>query len=119
MLFMDHNEHVYDSALGKALSDTEGLNLSEVVLKHTRSPTGTMFVWGSKPIDGLCASRNLDISNACVMPFGYGVGNHCTLILDIPLESLVGENPVKIVPPASHWLNSCLPGCGNEYVRSL
>jgi hypothetical protein len=32
---MDHNEHMYDSALGKALSDREGLNLSKVILKHT------------------------------------------------------------------------------------
>jgi hypothetical protein len=71
VLFMDNNEHVYDSALGKALSDREGLNLSEVILKHTGLRTGTMFFQGSKPINGLWASSNLDISNACVMPFGY------------------------------------------------
>jgi hypothetical protein len=119
VLFMDHNEHVYDGALDKALSDREGLNLSKVILKHTGLQTGAMFFWGSKPINGLWASSNLDISNACVMLFGYGVGDHCTFILDIQLESLVGENPVKIVQPASCRLNSRLPGCGNEYIRSL
>jgi hypothetical protein len=31
------------------------------------------------------------------MPFGYGVGDHCACILDIPIESIVGMNPVKIV----------------------
>ncbi len=61
----------------------------------------------------------MDISNACVMLFGYGVGDHCAFILDIPLVSLVGENPVKIVRPASRWLNSWLHGCSKEYVRSL
>jgi len=30
------------------------------------------------------------------MPFGYGVGDHQAFIMDIPLESLVGTNPVKL-----------------------
>jgi len=119
VLFMNHNEHMYDGALGKALSNWEGLNLSKVILKHTGLQFSATFFWGSKLIDGLWASRDLDISNACVMPFGYGVGNHRAFILDIPLESLLEENPVKVVRPASHWLNSRLPGCGNKYVRSL
>jgi hypothetical protein len=42
-------------------------------------------------------SSNLEISNACVMPFGYGIGDYCAFILDIPIESLVGVDPVKIV----------------------
>ncbi len=54
-----------------------------------------MFLRGSKPIDGLWISSNIDISNACVMPFGYRVGNHRAFILDIPIESLVGVDPVK------------------------
>ncbi len=119
VLFMDHNEHVYDGALGKALCDREGLNLSNVILKHTGARTGTMFFRGSKPINGLWASSNLDISNACVMPFGYRIGHHCTFVLDIPLESLVRENLVKIVHPACCILNSWLPGCSKEYVGSL
>jgi hypothetical protein len=53
MLFMDHNEHVYDGLHGKALSNREGLNLSKVILKHTGLRTGVTFFWGSKPIDGL------------------------------------------------------------------
>jgi hypothetical protein len=101
VLFMNHNEHVYDGALGKALSDREGLNFSEVILNHNGLQTGATFFRGSKSINGLWASSNLDISDACVMPFGYGIGDHCVFVLDIPLESLLGENPVKIVRPAS------------------
>ncbi len=40
VLFMDHNEHVYDGALGKALSDSEGLNLQEVIFQHTGTKLG-------------------------------------------------------------------------------
>ncbi len=71
------------------------------------------------PIDGLWVSKDLDISNACVMPFGLGMGYHRAFILDIPLESLVGASPVKIVKPVSQRLNSRLPKCGKAYIESL
>ena len=119
VLFMDHNEHVYNGALGKALSDRDGLDLREVILETTGVQTGATFFRGSHPIDGLWASADLDLGNACVMPFGYGVGDHRAFILDIPLESLVGINPVRIVRPASRRLNSRIPGCGKAYRKSL
>ena len=53
------------------------------------------------------------------MPFGYGVGDHRAFIVDIPIESLVGINPVKIVRPAGRRLNSKLPGCCKAYIDSL
>ncbi len=119
ILFMDHNEHVYDSTLGKALSNKECLNLYEVILHHTGERTRATFFRGSKPIDGLWASSDLEISNFCVMPFDYGVCDHQAFIVDIPLESLVRENSIKIVRPAGHKLNSQLPWHGNEYIKSL
>ena len=72
-----------------------------------------------KPIDGMWVSGNLNISNACVMPFGYGVGDHRAFVLDIPLESMIGIDPVKIVHPVGRWLNSKLPGCCKAYTGSL
>ncbi len=119
ILFMDYSKHVYDGTLGKALSNREGLNLQEVILKQTGIPTGATFFRGSHPIDGLWALDNLTISNACIMPFGYGVGNHRAFILDIPLQSLIGVNPMRIVRPASRHLNSRKSGCGNAYITSL
>ncbi len=64
-------------------------------------------------------SKDLDISNACVMPFRFGVGDHPAFILDILLELLVGVNPVKIVRPVSRHLNSRLPKFGKAYVENL
>jgi hypothetical protein len=52
---------------------------------------------GSKPIGGPWISSDLNISNACVMPFRYIIGNHHAFILDISIESLMGINPIKIV----------------------
>jgi hypothetical protein len=100
IFFMDHNKHVINEPLGKELADKEGPDLQEAIVHHMRTSPGTTFSQGSNPIDGLWVSSNLDISNACMMPFGYGIGNHCTFILDIQAESLVGVDPVKIVQPA-------------------
>ncbi len=97
ILFMDHNKHMINGPLGKALADKEGLDLQEAIVQHTGASPGATFFRGSKPIDGLWISNNLDISNACIMPFGYGIGDYCSFILDILIESLVGIDPVKIV----------------------
>ncbi len=53
------------------------------------------------------------------MPFGYGVGDHQAFILDVPLESLIGIDPVKIVQPVGHQLNSRLASCCKTYIESL
>jgi hypothetical protein len=97
ILFMDHNEHVINGLLGKAFADNEGLDLREAIVQHTGTSPDASFFKGSKPIKRLWISSDLDISNTCMMPFGYGIGNHCTFILDIHIESLVGVDPVKIV----------------------
>jgi hypothetical protein len=53
ILFMNYNEHVYAGALGKALSNKEGLNLNEAILHNTGARTGVTFFRGSKLIDSL------------------------------------------------------------------
>jgi hypothetical protein len=72
-----------------------------------------------KPIDGMWVSGNLNISNACIMLFGYGVGDHRAFVLDIALESMIGIDPAKIVRPVGRRLNSKLPGCCKAYTASL
>jgi hypothetical protein len=97
ILFIDHNKHSTNGPLGKELSNRNGLDLREAIIQHTGTSPGATFFRGSKPINGMWVSGDINISNACVMPFGYGVGNHRAFVLDVPLESLIGVNPVKIV----------------------
>jgi hypothetical protein len=116
---MDHNKHTYDGLLGRMLLDPGGLALQEAVLKHTGKRTCATFFRGSKPINGLWVTSDIEIANACVMPFSYGIGDHQMFVLDITLESLVERNPTKVVRPASWRLNSKVPSCGEVYVQSL
>ena len=94
---MDHNKHAINGLLGKELADEEGLDLHEAIVPHMGTSPGATFFRGSKPINGMWVLSDLKISNACVMPFGYGIGDHRAFILDIAIESLVGVDPVKIV----------------------
>jgi hypothetical protein len=80
---------------------------------------GATFFRGSKPIDGLWVSSKIKIANICIMPFGYGVGNHRLYVLDITFESLIGKRPTNIVRPASRRLNSKIPLCVDAYNKSL
>jgi hypothetical protein len=116
---MDHNEHTIKRALGIALVNKEGLDMREAVVQHTGAHPGATFFHGSKPIDGFWVTNDLNVSNASVMPFRYGVGNHRAFIVNIPIELLVGINPVKIVRPAGRRLNSKLPGCSKVYINSF
>ncbi len=70
-----------------------------MIVQYTGNSPGATFFHGSKQIDGMWVSNGLNISNACIMPFEYGVGNHRTFVLDVPLESLIGTNLVKIIWP--------------------
>ena len=119
VLFMDHNKHTYDGPLGRVLSDPGGLALQEAVLQHTGRRTGATFFQGIKPINGLWVTSDIEVANACVMLFGYGIGDHQMFVLDITMESLVRKNPTKVVRPASCRLNSKMPQCGKAYVQSL
>jgi hypothetical protein len=87
ILSMEHNEHTYNGPLSKALTDTSGLGLREAVFHHTGTRTEATSFRGSKPTNGLWVSSNIDIANVCIMPFGYGVGDHRMFVLDVTLES--------------------------------
>ncbi len=43
ILFMDHNEHVINGQLGKALADKDGPDLQEVIMQHTDEPGRNIF----------------------------------------------------------------------------
>jgi hypothetical protein len=73
---LDANEDIYCKLIGKVLTDINGLVMKEVVDKFTHQPVGLTFFWGSKPIDGVWQSSEIIISNACIMPAGYGIGDH-------------------------------------------
>jgi hypothetical protein len=54
-----------------------------------------------------------------VIPFGYGVGDHCLFMLDITLKSMIGTQSTRIVRLASRRLNNRVPHCAKAYNKAL
>ena len=73
---MDANEDVYRKSIGKALMNIAGLGMREVVGDYTGKPIGAMYFRGSHPIDAIWATPDIQVVGACIMPCGYGVGDH-------------------------------------------
>ena len=94
---MDANEDIYRKSLGKALTDQEGLNMSEAVGDFTGKKLGATFFRGTKPIDGVWATKDITITHACVMPAGYGMGDHRMFVVDMLEESLIGQAPFRVI----------------------
>ena len=116
---MDANSDIYRKELGQALTHTDGLNMSEVVGDFTGRPIGPTFFRGSKPIDGVWATKDIQLVNVCIMPAGFGVGDHRMFVVDFRLQSLVGASPPKVVRVAARRLNTKIPLVAERYVRKL
>jgi hypothetical protein len=119
IVYMDANEHVYKGAIGKALTDSEGLDMVEAVQECNGAKLGATHFRGSKPIDAIWATKDLEITNACAMPIGYGPGDHRMIVVDFTTVSLVGEDPQVIVRPGARRLNSKCPVSLRNYNRVL
>jgi len=114
---MDANENTYRGSIGKALTDVNGLAMKEVVREYTNLDLGATYFQGSQPIDGIWATSDVIISNACVMPAGYGIGDHRMFIVDIVTSSIIGVDPPKIQQAKARCLNTKLPGVGERYAK--
>ena len=116
---LDANADIYKKSLGQTLVDSEGLNMSEVVGEFTGKPIGPTFFRGQKPIDGVWATKDLQVVNACVMPAGFGVGDHRLFVVDFRTQSIVGASPPKVVRVAARRLNTSIPHVAERYVSML
>lgn len=113
---LDVNEDIYRKSIGKALTDPAGLDMSEVVGDFTGEKLGATHFRGSKPIDGIWATKDLGVTGACVMSVGFGVGHHRLFIIDIRLDSMKGANPPKVVRASSRRLNTKIPHVAEKYI---
>ena len=77
------------------LTNTKGLGMIEAVGQYTGKKIGPTYFWGQLLIDGMWTSPDVTIPNACIMPAGYGIGDHRLFIVDIQTSSLVGMGPPR------------------------
>ena len=119
VLCADANENIYDKGLGKRLTSALGLKMKEVVGSCTGQQVGATFFRGSKPIDGIWATSDLFVTNACIMPVGYGVGYHRLCVLYFTAASFIGKHPPTIGHSAARKVNTRIECCADDYNAEL
>ena len=119
ILGMDANEHIYKKGLGKMVVDQ--LGMVEVVGEFTGKKIGATYFrnQSNKPIDAIWATPDVVVVGACIMPVGYGVGDHRMFIVDFLTSSLIGSNPPTIIRSQARRLNTKIPGTEENYLRVL
>ena len=116
---MDANENIYTKRIGKMLTDGNGLDMTEVVGAFTGQRLGATFFRGSTPIDGIWATSDIEVVHACVMPCGYGIGDHRLFIVDFRTALLIGAEPPRVMRATSRRLNTAIPHTEAKYVKNL
>ena len=116
---MDANENIYKKSISRTLTDRSGLGMKEVVDEFTGKRVGPTYFRGSKPNDAIWATPDIEVVGACVMPVGFGVGDHRMFVVDFWTSSLVGATPPWIVRAPSRRLNNKIPRITNQYNRVL
>ena len=86
---MDANEDIYKKRIGKTLVGNKEFGMGEAVGDFTGKKVGAAFFGGKKPIDGVWTTANIVITGTCVMPAGFGIGDHHLFVLDFRISSLV------------------------------
>ena len=76
---------------------------------------GATYFRGSTPIDGVWETSDVTVVGACVMPVGYGVGDHRLFIIDFLKSCLVGASPPSIVRSTVRTINSRIPAAAEDY----
>jgi hypothetical protein len=92
---LDTNKNIYMQALGKMLTNPKGLGMIEAVGSYTGKKIGHTYFWGQLPINGIWTTSDVMVANACIMPAGYGIGDHRLFIVDLHTSLLVGPGPPR------------------------
>jgi hypothetical protein len=117
---MDANKNIYKKSIGKTLTDPSGLAMREVLGDFTGTPLGATYFRGSSPIDAVWATPDIQVVGACVMPCGFGIGDHRLFVIDFKTESLViGAKPPRVILAGARRLNTKLPKVAERYVDIL
>ena len=80
--------------------------MNEVVGTFTGKKIGATFYRGSKPIGAVWATPDLVVVGSCVMPEGYGVGDHRLFVLDFLTSSLIGQTPPQTICSGARRFNT-------------
>ena len=75
------------------------LGLSEATHHHWGNEEPHMYIGGVEPIDGVWHTLDLEVSAVLQLSFHEGVGDRCTVLVDITAYSAIGWQEFKVFHP--------------------
>jgi hypothetical protein len=118
LLISDFNENIYSGALATALA-SDNLCMSELCYRTTVTPLPPTQNRGSVPIDAIYGTAGLVCSDVALLPDRMGVGDHRVFIMDIELDSILGDVFPHVLPATRRLLNCALDRIKNNYIQVL
>eukprot|EP00957_Ditylum_brightwellii_P144646 11019186-Ditylum_brightwellii.AAC.1 len=74
---------------------------------------------GKHQIAGVWCSPELAAENSMLLPFGFGIGDHRLILIDIPTKHIIGHNIPTIERPKAHGLLCFSPKVRDHYITYL
>jgi hypothetical protein len=90
--------------------------MSELCYHTTGTPLPPTHNRGSVPINAIYGTVGLVCSAVALLPDRMGVGDHRVFIMDIELDSILGDVFPHVHPGARRLLNCALDHIKNNYI---
>eukprot|EP00957_Ditylum_brightwellii_P012563 949564-Ditylum_brightwellii.AAC.1 len=98
----------------KAVGICESLSTRYHNIPETKS-----YFRGKEQIQGVWLSPEIEEEKCLLAPYGFTLGDHKGIIIDIPMASIVGADIPKIVRPKARHLQSRNPKTLHKYISYL
>jgi hypothetical protein len=102
-LFMDMNEHILTGCVACRLP---AMGLHEATHSHWGDTELHTYVHGLEPIDAVWYTQDLEVVLTIQLSFREGIGNHCSVLVDIKEQSDIKKREFCVVHPNGRRLSS-------------
>ena len=119
ILFIDANEDVRSGPFQEALRAPEIGMLETMSSTHPQYKLPATHERGSRPIDGVFTTEEIDVQAAAYLARGRGFGDHRTMVLDIPMTWIMPRAPPKAAPIMARRVTGGIPRSQEKYNREV
>jgi hypothetical protein len=116
LVFIDMNKHVLRGRLATLLFKMGLLETTHTSKGVTEPPT---YIRGNKPINGVWFTPDLEVMCTTQLLFHEGVGDHCSVIVDISTKLAIGKQEFRMVHPHGCRLSSRNDQARAKYISYL
>ena len=97
ILMLESNEDTKNGNLAQAIRPEPKLNTKDLVKERARKDISVTWFQSNKQIESTFDTPDMEYCGARLLTFWYGMGDNKYVVLDIPHQSLLGEQVLKVI----------------------